>query len=246
MQLQDGRRIHGRDRTFHGAGRGRRLAGAERQQQALPRLQDGADSHGDDVVRHLGGAVEEARIGPARFRRERLDARPRSQRGGRFVEPNMAVGPDAQHLQIDAAGRANLLLVAPAELRDVPGQAVGNMHILFLNIDVAEKVFPHEAVVGRPVFRRQAHILIQVERRHAPPVEVQLDQLAVQEQRRAARGQAQHGVRLPAQQARHEARGNPAGSGGGGLDDNFHGQRPRRCCSFAATSALNASMKPVT
>jgi hypothetical protein len=52
---------HGAQRSFHHARNGVRLGGAVGDQQAMPRLQDGSDSHGDHVERDL--SATECRAG---------------------------------------------------------------------------------------------------------------------------------------------------------------------------------------
>ena len=81
MQLQHRRGIHRGDGAFDRLGDGAGFFRAERQQQILPRFHDRADAHRDAVMRHGGFAPEKPGVIFARLLRERLDARPRGERG---------------------------------------------------------------------------------------------------------------------------------------------------------------------
>ena len=136
----------------------------------------------------------------------------------------MPVSADAKHLQINTARRTNFSLILPAKLRDIVAHAIGNMDIFPGNVDVLKKIFPHEAVIGLRVPRREADIFIQIESFHFAPIQFQLNQRPVKLKRSTARGQPQHRIRLRFYQARNDA----GRDGGGGLsvwlNDNFHVQ----------------------
>ena len=61
-----------------------------------------------------GIAAEERGVAAARRRLQRHAVRARRERAGRLVEADVAVGADAEHLQVDAAGGGDRLLVARA------------------------------------------------------------------------------------------------------------------------------------
>ena len=69
-------------------------------------LEDRAHAHRDGVDRHLLGLVEEAGVVLDGLPGQGLDAGPRAERTGRLVEGDVAVGADAQDLQVDAAALA--------------------------------------------------------------------------------------------------------------------------------------------
>jgi hypothetical protein len=132
---------------------------------------------------------------------------------------------DAEQLQINAAGGADLFFVAFAHGRDVFRRAVRHMDVFCRQVQMPEQMLVHEAVVGLRVRRRNANVFIEVERGDFAPVQFQLHQFAIEQQRRATGGQAQHGVRFfPDQPGNHAGR-NQRGGFRIRLDDNFHGKR---------------------
>src|SRR5205823_48349 len=75
----------------------------------------------------------------------------------------MAVGADSQDLQIDPAALLDALLV-PFAKGAIVGRGSGwNMNVLRRDVDVAEKMFVHEVVVGLGVRDVQADIFVEVE-----------------------------------------------------------------------------------
>ena len=210
MHLHDRSRHHGRDRAFHRDLDGVRFVLATGQQQQLARLHDRADAHRDGVLGHLVNRLEEARVVLTRLLRQRFDARARTERRAWLVESDVAVRADAQHLQVNSACLLDALLVPAAVLLNVIRHAVRHVHPTGIDVDVLEQILPHEVVVALIVFRRQTHVLVQVERGDLGEIQtlflVHPDQLFVQAQRGAARGQTEHTVRFPANQRRHDLR----------------------------------------
>src|SRR5207249_3503326 len=154
-------------------------------------IENGADAHGDGVHRHVLPALEEPRVVIDGLFGQRLEPRARAQRARRLVEGDVAVGADAQDLQVDPAAFRDTLLVPFAEGGVVTGRPGGNIDVLPRDVHVLEEVLVHEVVVALRVTRRQAHVLVEIERGHAREVEllllVQSHQLLIQAQGRGPR-----------------------------------------------------------
>ena len=99
------------DRPLDGPLHDRRLVLAEGQEHDLAGVEDGADAHRQGLVRHVLLAEETAGRVAARHRVERDQARPAVAGRAGLVEADVAGAADAQDLQVDAAGPADLLLV---------------------------------------------------------------------------------------------------------------------------------------
>jgi len=226
VHLEHGRRDHRRERTFDGRRYGPGLLPAEGQEQARPAGHDRPQAHGDDVVGHLVHAAEQGGIVAARLLGQRLDPRPRGQRGRELVEAEMAVRPDTEDLDVDAAGGVDPLLVARAAGRDVRGQPVRDVHPVCADVDVAKKVLAHIAVVGAGVGGVETGILVEVEGRHLAEIQplrsVHFDEDPVHLERRLSRGEAEDGVRLFPDEGRRDFGGDEARLAAVGLDDDFH------------------------
>ena len=102
----------------------------------------------------------------------------------------MAIGANATHKQVDTACGLYGLLVVLALFLQILGIAVEDMDILFLDVDVAEEVVPHEAMVALGMILGEVHILVHVEgndvlERYLACL-VQGDQLAVHAQGRTS------------------------------------------------------------
>src|SRR6185503_20593293 len=113
--------------------------------KALPRFHDGSESHRNHVMRDLVRAAKKSRIIQVRLPRQRLYARPRSQRGSGLIETDVPVRADTEHLQINPPDGANFVFVLRATLLDVLIHPVGNVDVLLRDIDVSKKILPHEA-----------------------------------------------------------------------------------------------------
>ena len=87
----------------------------------LRRFEDGADAHRERLVRHVFLAEEAAGGVAARDRVERDQARAAVARRARLVEADVPGAADAEELQVDAAGPADLLLVAGTVILDLVG-----------------------------------------------------------------------------------------------------------------------------
>ena len=115
VQLEERRRQLGRDRAAEQPLDARRLRPPGRDQDDRPRLKDRRHPHRQRLARHgVGVPAEQRGIAAPGLRLERHPVRPRLQRWRRLVETDVAVGADAEDLQVDAAGRRDRLLVARA------------------------------------------------------------------------------------------------------------------------------------
>ena len=131
----------------------------------------------------------------------------------RLVEADVPVVPQAQKLQIDAAGLRDCLLVSVARRLGIIHRAVGYMCLLDVDIDVVEEVVLHEVTVALVVSSRQAAIFVEIERlriREADLARVaRAHELGIQANRGRARREAEDAVRLRLQLLRdHVRRGN--------------------------------------
>src|SRR5206468_141041 len=90
------------------------------------------------------------------------------------------------------------LLVPLAEGGVVAGRARGNVDVVTRDVHVPEEVLVHEVVVALRVIHRQAHVFVEVERRHTREVElllcVQPHQLLIQAKWGGSGGHAEHGA----------------------------------------------------
>ena len=120
--------------------------------------------------------------------------------GAGLVKPELPLLADADNHQIDVVDRP---VVGFAVTRDARfgHRPVGNMDVFGQDIDMVEKLLV-DAVVAALLFGRSDRVeLVEAVNGDVPeadlPLLVAFDQLAVETQRRAARGEAQHeGLRL--------------------------------------------------
>ena len=124
-----------------------------------------AYTNGQSCLRHqVDIVVEETTIGDDGIGSEGLLAGAALQAGAWLVEGNVAIRANATHEQVDAACGFNGFLVVLALFLQILGIAVKDMDILFLNVDVAEEVVPHKAMVALGMIFGEVHVLIHVER----------------------------------------------------------------------------------
>ena len=88
------------------------------------------------------------------------------QAGAWLVEGNMSIRTNATHEQVNTACILNSFLIVLALCLQILGIAIENMDIFFLNVDMAEEVVPHEAVVALGMILGEIHILVHVESNH--------------------------------------------------------------------------------
>ena len=109
-------------------------------QKDLPGLYDRPDTHRVGKFGHFIRAGEVAGIGFDRARIEPDLVRHLAEGFIRLVESDVAVVADAQQLQIDATEFADQMIVAGTFGSRVLGQAIGQMGVLLLDVDLAEQV----------------------------------------------------------------------------------------------------------
>jgi len=142
---------------------------------------------------------------------------------------------------------------------EIERPAVGDVRACRVEIQLVEQILLHEGPVTLRVRRPQAHVFVEIERRHLREVEtfflVQSDKLAVRAQRRIARGQSQHAAGFFADQFGHKPCRTPAGGICIAFDDDTHGENLlwtnlsgnwRACCPpcvFAAYQRTRYSNK---
>ena len=80
-----------------------------------------------------------------------------------FVECDMTVGANTAHKEVDAAVLLDFSFEAGTLGLEVGSVAVEDIHVLDRDVDVAEEIVPHKAVIALGVVDREAHILVHVE-----------------------------------------------------------------------------------
>ncbi len=75
----------------------------------------------------------------------------------------MAIGPDSTQEKLNAAILRYLLLIFMALCVQIWGVSVENMYLVWGDVDVAEEMFVHEAVVAFGVLLRDADVFVHVE-----------------------------------------------------------------------------------
>ena len=119
---------------------------------------------------------------------------------GRLIEADVAIGAQAQQLQIRAAEAIDNGIVPGALGVRVRVHAIGDVAVGLVDIHMVKQVRTHEIGVALVMILGKAHILVQIHGLH--PGEVQVaglilgDQLLVGAHRAGAGGQAQHAVGL--------------------------------------------------
>ena len=98
--------------------------------------------------------IEETGIGDDRIGCQRLDTGTGRQRRTRLVESDMPVRTDTSQEQVHTTGSFHLCFVSGAFGFQIFCVSIQDVHILRLNVDMAEKVVPHERMIAfRMVFR---------------------------------------------------------------------------------------------
>ena len=145
-------------------------------------------------MRDLREFAEEDRVIFTRHGVQVHPARPAIGGRGRLVEADVTRAPDAEDLQIDAAGITDGRFVVGAVLRGVLREAVRDVDVIRRDVEVTEEMLFHEEAVGLRMVRAEAFILVEVERDHRAEAHsvfaVQADEFRVEGQGRGACGQA--------------------------------------------------------
>ena len=228
MELQDGSGHLGGNRPEEGAANDVGLVGAVCDHEDFLGRHNGANAHGVRLAGHIVGRIEQARIGVDGALRQRHAVRLLGELRRGFVEPDVAVVPQAQKLQAQSARLGDALLVSGARGSSVGAGAVRHMGASRVDIDMGEQVVLHEVTVALVVLRIEAAVLVQVEAGHVLEGQraglVVLNQAAVQADRGRAGGQTQHAIGVRGNITAYHARG----SARHGLvifgDDELHGK----------------------
>jgi hypothetical protein len=169
------------------------LPAPARDEQEVAGAEDGAEALGEHVVGRVVDGVEEPRVVPTGLLGERLDPRERRQGRAGLVEGEVAVGPDAEHLKVDAAGGEDRLLVATTGRRQSLRVRVGAGDPVAGDPErvgeLAEDRLPVGMAGGQPDVRRTV------------AGGVAADDLVVRRQRARARGQPEDRAGWPATNA---------------------------------------------
>lgn len=165
MQLNARDRVHMVDAFLYTLCQRVRLVLTDNDDQNLSSVHDRLDTHRQRHPRNLERVVvEESRVVQHGIIGQRLDPRPRGQRRSRLVERNVTIGTHTGHEKIDPPHGLNLGFVLGALFQEIGRVAVEDMHVLRLNVDVAEKVVPHERMVRFRVRFGQRDVFVHVER----------------------------------------------------------------------------------
>src|ERR1700729_3042144 len=140
VQLQRRCRAGRGDRPLHGGRHRARLGFPGDDEQQVTRLEDGPDALGEHVGRHLIGRVEEPGVVLARLRGEGLDPGAAGQRRPRLVEGEVAVGADAEELQVDTPGGRDQGLVALPRRRQSAGTGVGAVDVVGADVQAVSQL----------------------------------------------------------------------------------------------------------
>src|SRR6266536_1007934 len=230
VQLDGTRGHHAGDRSLDGLGDRLGLSLPARHQHQVPRIEDRPDAHRDRIDGHHLTVLEEPGVVVDRLFGQRLEPRARAERAPRLVERDVAVGADAQDLQIDAAAFRDAPLVPLAEGGIIAGRARRDVDVVRGNVHVLEEVLVHEVVIALGVIRGQPDVFVEVERRHAREVHLprlmQPHQLLIEAEWRRSGRHAEHGVRLGVEHVDDDLRRRLAHLLVVSLDDDFHGASP--------------------
>ena len=154
--------------------RGLVLAGGE--DHDLARLEDRGDAHRDRFARHVLLAEE---VGGGVLARDRVEGDqpgPALGAGAGLVEADVPRPADAEDLEVDAAGGADRLLVAPALRPPTSSRgtiAARDVDVARGDVELGEQILPHEPVVGVDALRVHRVVLVEIERddvREAEPL----------------------------------------------------------------------------
>ena len=176
----------------------------------MPRLQDRAEPLRQAVPRHVVGRVEEARVVGAGLLGERLDPGARRERRAGLVEPDVPGAADAEHLQVDAARRGDVALVALPRALGRPAVVARHAHERRVEPERFDDLAGDDGAVALRVPGRQADVLVEGEAAHPPQVERARGSFSDRlphRKRGGSGGESQHGIRLAGDQARDELGG---------------------------------------
>ena len=179
------------DATLDGMLQGAGLAVSVAHNEYLAGVHNRAHAYSQGGSRHLVHiALEETAIGNDGVCGQALHPGAACKAAEGLVEGDVPVGAYTAHKEVYAAGLADSLLVGQAFGLQVGRVAVENVHVLPLDVYVAEEIVPHEAVVALGMLLGQAYVLVHVEGDNVleadAPLFIQTDEVAVHAQGAAA------------------------------------------------------------
>jgi hypothetical protein len=121
------------------------------------------------------------------------------------------VSPDSQNLQVDSSRLANGAFIRQEVFLIVAADfSVGNVNFRGRNVDMVEKILPHESVKALRMFAREPQVLVEVKSYHSGKIQplllAQPHQLLIHPQGRAPRRQSQRHIGLTSHRPRNDSR----------------------------------------
>ena len=227
VKLKSGAGADRSQRSFDHVFDGADFGWAESKEEATAGIENGADAHREGVFRHLFQATEDGAVIAESLLGENLDPGAGTEGAGRLVEANVPVAAETQELDIDTTGIDNTMFVAAALGVEIGGGAVRDVRALLVDVDVAEKIFPHEIPIGLIVRAGKTDIFVEVKSGDAAEIQtlfaVQSDEFLIKPQRRPAGGETEDGIRFFADDAGDDFCAEDAANLGGFADEDFHG-----------------------
>ena len=156
---------HCGDGTFDEANHSVLLTSTEGEEHDLLGVHDGANAHGDGLGRHFFNLAteEEASVVLDGLLGEHLRVGAASEGATWFVEGDVAVGTDAEELDVDTTSGGDGVFISLAGGGDVGGETVRNVGLGLVDIDVIKELGLHEVVVALVVFGSETEIFVEVE-----------------------------------------------------------------------------------
>ena len=161
VQLQNARGAPGAEGAVDHVAHGLGLVCAKGAQHDLAGLHDAADAKGKGLSGHILLFFKDTAVGfdGALGQVDHLGAVAELVR--RLVEADVAVLPQAQQLQVDAARPLDGPVLIARLFFHILGDAGG--HARILHVDVVKQLLVHKVAVAAGMIGLEAHILIQVE-----------------------------------------------------------------------------------
>src|SRR5450631_35970 len=212
--LQDRRGPHGAHRALDELMDRVGLGTARGDEHDMTCRHDRGKPLGQAVMRNRVDVVcEEARVVGPGLLGEGLDAGARGQRGAWLVEAHVPVGPDAQDLQIDPAGRGDCVFVGCARTQNVDCKPIGTADRARSKVHPLDDLVLDDVEVALGMITRKADILIEGEGlghgERQTLLVVEPGELVVDRQRARTGRETEHRVRSREQQLLDRCGGKP-------------------------------------
>ena len=185
------------DGTFDGSLQSASLVVAVADDEHFLSVKHCANANGEGRLGHLVYiALEEAAVGDNCIGGEALLTGAALEAGERLVESDVAVGTNTAHEEVDTASSLDGSFVGSALCYNIFCVTIEDVYVLLLDVDMAEEVVPHEAVVAFGMLFGQTYIFVHVEgdnifEAHLTGL-VKLNEVLVEAQRTTASGATQH------------------------------------------------------